>query len=206
MSRTLVTALLVATGCYDSVMPTPKIAAPTLVDNEPVEVDLRSVRYWSDSSLRYLNGNVIHRMTYAGHPVTYGQVRALADPSWSGKLAEHEQLVDQCHAANIPRYIGYGSIVLGGAAYGGGGVVFGDNSTLQSAVGLGLIGLGVLAYATGYLVFGGRHCAEADTLAHTLHLGDAGNTELANDATIDEVTDVVKEFNKRMVKEPQASE
>jgi hypothetical protein len=190
---------LALTACYGAARPTPaKPELPPLTDGAEVDIDIDTPRYWSDSSGRYVTGYLIDGMTYNDVPLTYHQMRSLADPAWPGKLAAYDKLVKRCRRANIPRYLGFAGVVIGGGLYTGGGALFGENGTLHATVSLSALGFGVLSYAAGYAFLGGGACREAEHVAEKLNLAGADEGRVYDDDLILELVQIAKAFNKRM--------
>src|SRR5215217_5286145 len=74
---------LAGTGCYGAARPTPRKAElPALVDGATLDVEVDSTRYFSESRGRYYRSHMISGMSYDNIPLTYHQMRSLADPSW----------------------------------------------------------------------------------------------------------------------------
>lgn len=201
MHRLALPVLAAATACYGAARPTPaKPELPPLTDGAELDIDVDSTRYWSDSRGRYVNSHLISGMSYNNIPLTYHQMRSLADPAWPGKLAEYDQLAKRCKRANIPRYIGFAGVAIGAGLYMGGGALFGENATLHATVSLGTLGLGVLSYAAGYAFLGGGACREAESLSEKLHLAGADEVKIYNDELILEIAHIARAFNKRVAK------
>lgn len=198
---TCLAASALSAACYGKARPTPTIPdLPEVVPGASVHLDVDSDEELDlrGSRARWVKNYRIDGMSYDGKPVTYGQVRALVDPSFQGKLAEHRDNVRKCRRANVPRYIGYASVVAGIGLLSYGGVLFKDKPELQMVTSYGAMGVGALSYATGYLFFGGRACSDANEMYEQLRLDQAGEGAIYNDALVGEIGKLVEDFNRRM--------
>lgn len=189
-------------GCYSgapSIPTTPTL--PPIVEGGQLEIETSRHRFWSDDLLRWLSYTSVDKMTYDGKPLTYNQVRNLADPEWKKKLADYDDVASSCRHASIPRYIGYAAIVLGLVTFtGAGGAVFQDNGDLQQAVAFGFLGTGLLSYGTGYYLLGGKKCEVAEKMADQLYFGAAERTTFIDSSAPGlrrEVEEVANAFNRR---------
>ncbi len=192
-------ALALGAGCYAAPKPTPARAQlPALVDGEGVNVELSSSEEAdvSGSRVRFYKNYQIDSMTYDDQTLTYHQVRSLADPTWQGKMEKHARLVSRCKRANVPRYIGYAAVVAGIGVQTYGFLLLKDRPELIAPVGFGLMGFGGASYFAGWAFLGGRACNEANEMWSDLHLEKADDTRIYNDAIIDEIGEVVLQFNK----------
>jgi hypothetical protein len=202
-------AVAALTGCYGAASPTPaRPTLPPIVDGQEVDYQTSENPHYYESGghLRYTRGISLDSMAYGDTALTYHEFRSLADPTWNDKLASHDQLVQRCHRANIPRYIGYTSVLIGSIAYYYGGALFNENqANLHYAVSGGLLGLGAAAYTTGYLFFGGRACDEANNMAAELHFGAANDKSLYSGDTMKEVIEIAHRYNKTLRLNKQAS-
>jgi hypothetical protein len=192
---------LVCAACYGAAHPRPpKAELPPLADGATLDIDVGSMRYWSDSRLRYITDHQINRMSYNNIPLTYHEARSLADPSWEDKLTAYDGLVKRCRRANVPRYLGFTGVVAGAGLYIYGGALFQENGRLQQIVSTSVLAFGLASYAAGYYLLGGRACHEAEEVYKALHLGAAGESKIYNDDLMVEVGHIAKAFNKRMAR------
>ena len=190
---------LAATGCYSAARPAPaKAELPALQDGEIVDVDLTSSEEAdvSGSRVRFYKNYQINSMTYGDTSLTYHQVRTLTDPKWQGKIDEYGRLVSSCKRANVPRYIGYASMVAGIGVQTYGFLLLKDRPELIAPVGYGLMGFGGVSYLTGWALLGGRSCDKANEMWADMHLGKADETAIYNDELISEIGEVILKFNK----------
>jgi hypothetical protein len=201
MTRFTIALALACAACYGAASPRPpKAQLPPLADGATLDIEIDSVRYWSDSRLRYVTGHLINGMSYDNVPLTYHEARSLADPSWEDKLTAYDGLVKRCRRANVPRYIGFAGVVAGASLYMYGGALFQENGQLQQVVGTSALAFGLVSYAAGYYLLGGRACDEAKEVYQALHLGAAGQSKILDDDLMAEVRHIAKAFNKRMAR------
>lgn len=194
---------VVAGGCYGKAKPPVTPAElPPLVDGQELEVDVGSSEEWdvSGSTVRSYKNYRIEGMSYGDEHLTYNQVRTLTDPTWKKQLERHADLVRSCRRANIPRYIGYASVVAGIGLQTYGSFVMGDYIEYQQVAAFGLMGFGALSYLTGYGLLGGRKCSEANELADKLRLDLADEKSIYSDALIGEIAPILIDFNKKQRK------
>jgi hypothetical protein len=192
-----------AGGCYQKAKPAVSPAElPPLVDGQELEVDVGSSEEWdvSGNTVRSYKNYRIEGMSYGDDHLTYNQARTLTDPTWKKQLSHHADLVRSCSRANIPRYIGYASVVAGIGLQTYGSFVMGDYGEYQQVAAFGLMGFGALSYLTGWALFGGRKCSEANELADKLRLDLADEKSIYSDALIAEIAPIVIDFNKKQRK------
>jgi hypothetical protein len=192
-----------AGGCYGKAKPAVTPAElPQMVDGQEIEVDVGSSEEWdvSGSTVRSYKNYRIDGMTYGDEHLTYNQMRTMTDPTWKKQLAHHADLVRSCNRANVPRYIGYASVVAGIGLQTYGSFIMGDKAEYQQVAAFGLMGFGALSYLTGYALFGGRKCSEANDLADELRLDLADEKSIYSDALIAEIAPIIIDFNKKQAK------
>lgn len=200
---TLSLCAALAAGCYDKAKPAITPARlPEVVEGQELEVDVGSSEEWdvSGSTVRSYKNYRIEGMSYGDEHLTYNQVRTLTDPTWEKQLERHASLVRSCNRANIPRYIGYASVVAGVGVSTYGGFLMGDKAEYQQVVGFGLMGVGALSYLAGYALLGGRKCSEANELADKLRIDLADEKSIYSDDLIGELAPILIDFNKKQQK------
>lgn len=177
--------ILFLTACYGAAPPRPaKIPLPPLredaaiVVNSETKTEIENVEKKSSTCpaghaegspqclvTRYTVAEPVTRkytqVTYAGEPISYGQLRVLSDHDYDKKLARLDDLSTRCKRANIPRYIGIG-LLLGSLV----AIPASKGNEIVLGIGYGAAAGGAASYALGYFSFGGRQCNEARRLYH----------------------------------------
>lgn len=195
----LLFSALALSGCYAKARPAiAKAELPPLVDGEIVDVDLNSDEeaVVTGSRVRWEKNYRISSMSYGDTSLTYHQVRTLTDPTWQKKIDEHAAEVRRCRRANVPRYIGYASVVAGLGVQTYGFLLLKDRPELIAPVGYGLMGFGGVSYLTGWAFLGGRSCNRANEMWEEMHLGKANDTSIYSDELIGELGEIILKFNK----------
>src|SRR5690606_37556083 len=86
--------------------------------------------------------------TYGGQPITFGQLKVMADPEYDRKVERLAELARTCKRADVPRYVGIG-LLLGGFV----AAVAGKEGPLGTAGKFAMLG-GAGSYALGYVALG----------------------------------------------------
>ncbi|MEO8554395.1 MAG: hypothetical protein ABI678_30680 [Kofleriaceae bacterium] len=217
MSKTLCLLAILA-GCYDHPPPrVPRIDAPTLVPGAVLEVDSRVTaerRRVTDRERVCVGGSCdtvsvtshavldIHHAsaTYNGQAVTFGQIAALSDPTYTTDWKRLDELTDHCEHAAKPKLLGETLFSLGilGVVLGAGTT---DGSIKEPYFAAGIAGLagGIAAYALGKYVFGGQDCGEAQEI-YDRRRGQYSvvKEQDVEGASADELETLAKDFNARM--------
>jgi hypothetical protein len=132
------------------------------------------------------------RASYGGESISAGQFLTMTDPDYDAKLSRFDRLVTNCKRANIPRYIGIGSLLVAALL-----------SKAESTVGIvtrrvGLIG-GTSSYALGYIFLGGRDCVKAEELHRSINFAPlASQNEIEGAHNAQGIAELVEKFNSRM--------
>jgi hypothetical protein len=201
---------LALTACYGAAPPKPAtIPLPPLSAGATIEVESADVTKYEQvnrEAKTCANGGgdcittqyqttepvtrTVSRASYAGKPISYGQLRVMSDSERDQKLAQLDRLSHVCRRANVPRYVGIG-LLLGGV------VVTGlTQSTPVRAIGLGAAGLGVTSYALGYVAFGGAQCNQARRLYQEVDVSqEAGWHEVTGEHYAKAMREMAGRFN-----------
>lgn len=174
---------LTLVGCYTPPPPqVPHVEAPKLEPGVAIELDAAtsterrnvtdSDRVCVGSSCSNVsvtskqNVRVHHaEASFAGQPLTLGQVAIVADPSYTSDLARLDALSATCKHGFYWEVGGQAGVSIGMIVAASTSNESGK-ATTGNYVGAGIAAAGLVTWALGRFVFGGQACGEANDLYH----------------------------------------